>query len=53
LIDLLPLHPSLGVRTDDPTIRRLVATAYPYLVFYEIAGDEIVVHHIRHAAREA
>jgi hypothetical protein len=30
------LHPFIGARTDAPTIRRLVVTPYPYLVFYEI-----------------
>jgi toxin ParE1/3/4 len=25
---------------------------YPYLIFYEVAGDEIVVHAVRHGARD-
>ena len=50
-IDLLPLHPLIGGRTDDPTIRRLVVPAYPYLVFYEVGDNEIIVHNIRHSAR--
>ena len=50
-IDLLPSHPSMGVQTDDPTIRRLIVTPYPYFVFYEIGDDEIVIHHIRHSVR--
>jgi toxin ParE1/3/4 len=51
LIDQLPTYPSIGARTDDPTIRRLVVTPYPYLVFYEVADDEIIIHNIRHSAR--
>ena len=50
-IDLLPLHPFLGTRTDDPTIRRLVVTPYSYLVFYEVTEDEVIIHNIRHSAR--
>ena len=50
-IDLLPLHPFIGTRTDDPTIRRLVVTPYPYLVFYEATESEIVIHSVRHSAR--
>ena len=51
-VDLLPSLPWIGAKTDDPTIRRLTVRPYPYLVFYEIAGDEILVHSVRHAARE-
>jgi plasmid stabilization system protein ParE len=39
MIDLLPIYPFIGVRTDDPTIRRLTTTPYPYLVFYEVSSD--------------
>ena len=52
VISLLLTHPNIGVRTDDPTVRRLTTTPYPFVVFYEVAEDEIVVHAIRHAARD-
>lgn len=52
IIGLLLAHPDIGVRTDDPTIRRLSMPPYPYLVFYEATGTEIIVHAIRHAARD-
>ena len=52
IIGLLLAHPDIGVRMDDPTVRRLTIRPYPYLVFYEIAETEIIVHAIRHAARE-
>ena len=49
----LPLdHPFIGTRTDDSAIRRMVATPYPYLAYYEVAAGEIVIHTIRHAARD-
>src|SRR5262245_2921392 len=52
VLDLLPSYPRVGLQTDDPTIRRINTSPYPYLVFYEVAGDEIVVHAIRHGARD-
>ena len=52
VINLLPAHPEIGVQTVDPDIRRLTTLPYPYLIFYEIAGDDINVHTIRHAARD-
>ena len=51
-IDLLTSHPLMGGRTDDPIIRRLVVTPYDYLVFYEVGDDEIIIHNIRHSARD-
>jgi plasmid stabilization system protein ParE len=51
-VDLLPAHPLMGTTTDDSTIRRLVARPYPYLVFYEAGQNEIIIHSVRHAARE-
>jgi plasmid stabilization system protein ParE len=50
--DLLPLYPLAGAATDDPTIRRMIARPYPYLIFYEITDNEIVIHAVRHGARE-
>lgn len=52
IIDLLLSHPNVGSRTDDPTIRRLNTSPYPYLVFFEVAGDEIIIHAVRHGARD-
>jgi toxin ParE1/3/4 len=49
--DLL-LHPNIGRRTSDPTVRRMVATPYPYLIFYEATDAEVIIHAIRHAARD-
>lgn len=52
VISLLQGHPEIGLRTDDPDIRRLTTTPYPFLVFYEIGGQEIIIHAIRHGARD-
>ena len=52
LTDLLLLHPHIGRRTGDPAIRRMTTTPYPYLVFYEATETEIIIHAVRHAARD-
>ena len=51
VIELLVLHPHIGTRTDEPTIRRMTALPYPYLIFYEATETEVIIHAIRHAAR--
>lgn len=52
IIDLLVLYPGIGAHTDDPTIRRMAALPYPYLVFYETTETEIIIHAVRHTARD-
>jgi toxin ParE1/3/4 len=51
LTELLLLHPHIGRRTNDPAIRRMTTTPYPYLIFYEATETEIIIHAVRHAAR--
>jgi toxin ParE1/3/4 len=50
--DLLLRYPQAGAVTEDPTIRRVATRPYPYLVFYEVTDDEVIVHAVRHGARE-
>lgn len=52
LIELLSERPHLGKLTEDPTIRRMPTAPYPYLVFYEVTDNEIIVHAVRHGARD-
>jgi plasmid stabilization system protein ParE len=52
LIERLPDNPLIGKRTEDPTIRRLTAMPYPYLIFYEVTDAEIIIHAVRHGARD-
>ena len=52
VISLLLVHPEIGLQTDDPDIRRLTTTPYPYLIFYQIGSQEIIIHAIRHGARD-
>jgi hypothetical protein len=42
----------MGVRTGDPTIRRATTSPYPFLAFYEATETEIIIHAVRHAARD-
>ena len=51
--DLLLLHPNMGRRTSDPTIRRMRVMPYPYLICYEPTGTEIITHAVRHSARDS
>jgi plasmid stabilization system protein ParE len=41
----------MGARTSSKRLRRLIARPYPYLIFYEVSDDEIVIHGVRHSAR--
>jgi toxin ParE1/3/4 len=52
IIDLLLLHPAIGARTEDPAIRRMPTRPYPYVIFYEATETEIIIHAIRHSARD-
>jgi plasmid stabilization system protein ParE len=52
VINLLLQHPLIGTRTDDPVMRRIATPPYPYLVFYEPTDDELIIHAIRHSARD-
>jgi addiction module RelE/StbE family toxin len=51
-IGQLEMFPLIGRPTEDPSIRMFPIVRYPYLVFYEVAGGQVVIHHIRHARRE-
>lgn len=51
-IDRLADFPMLGRATDEPLVRVLPLTRYPYLIFYSVLKDEVVILHIRHGARQ-
>jgi len=52
LTGLLQRYPLAGAVTDDPAVRRIATTPYPYLIFYEATDDEIIIHAVRHGARD-
>jgi hypothetical protein len=39
------------VRTNEPDIRVLPPTRYPYRIYYTITADAVVILHVRHNAR--
>ena len=49
---LLVQHPHSGQLTSESGLRRIVTLPYPYLIFYEVTAEEVVVIGVRHAARE-
>ncbi len=51
-IDRLGDFPLLGRATDEPGVRVLPLTRYPYLIFYAVLADTVAILHIRHGARE-
>jgi toxin ParE1/3/4 len=51
VINLLSRYPHAGQLTTKGGLRRVVASPYPYLIFYRAAEDEIVIHGVRHGAR--
>ena len=48
---LLTHHPYAGQLTDLPGVRRLVVSPYPYLIFYRVTDDEVIVQRMRHTSR--
>jgi plasmid stabilization system protein ParE len=51
IVNLLQEHPNAGQLTSNGRLRRMVASPYPYLIFYEVTEGHIVIHGLRHAAR--
>jgi plasmid stabilization system protein ParE len=52
-IDLITAFPGAGRRLDQrPAVRVMPIGRYPYVVFYTLNADEIVILHVRHGARE-
>lgn len=52
VMELLLRHPNAGQLTNLKPMRRIVATPYPYLIFYEPHDEEIIVIGVRHGARD-
>ena len=43
--------PDMGYLTDEPAVRVVPLGRFPYLVFYTMADGDVVILHVRHAAR--
>lgn len=50
-IGWLRRFPYMAPATDEPNVRELTLSRHPYKIYYEIAGDEVSILHIRHARR--
>jgi toxin ParE1/3/4 len=51
IINLLLQHPQAGQMTSKGRLLRIIASPYPYLIFYSVSEDEIIIHGVRHGAR--
>ncbi|MBI3515977.1 MAG: type II toxin-antitoxin system RelE/ParE family toxin [Proteobacteria bacterium] len=53
LVELIGELPFIGHLTDEEGIRMMPVVRYPFLIFYAVSDttDEVVILHIRHAAR--
>jgi len=51
IINLLLQYPYAGQPMSKGRLRRVVTSPYPYLIFYQAADDEIIIHGVRHSAR--
>jgi toxin ParE1/3/4 len=50
---LIADFPGCGRQLDQrESVRAIPVTRYPYLIFYTVAEERVVVLHIRHAARK-
>jgi plasmid stabilization system protein ParE len=50
-IDALVAFPEMCPTIDGAGHRRLPVLRFPYVIFYRIAGNEILILHIRHTSR--
>lgn len=51
VIGVLTDFPRAGRTTSRQDVRRIVASPYPYLIFYRVLGGDVVIDAVRHAAR--
>lgn len=43
--------PEMAQAADEVGARRMPVGRFPFIVFYSIEGDEVVILHVRHGAR--
>jgi addiction module RelE/StbE family toxin len=51
ITSLLVEQPRMGQPTDLEGVRRILVSPYPYLIFYRVTEDAVIIMRIRHAAR--
>src|SRR5579863_10775983 len=50
-VDTLSFFTQIGRVVDNADHRRVPVLRYPYVIFYRIAGEELLILHIRHTSR--
>jgi toxin ParE1/3/4 len=52
-VALLAEFPGAGRALEQrPAVRLVPLGRYPYLIFYTVSGDELIILHVRHGARK-
>jgi plasmid stabilization system protein ParE len=51
-IEIIAQFPEMGRQQSVEGVRKTVARKYPYLIYYSLVADEIVVLTVQHSARE-
>jgi plasmid stabilization system protein ParE len=52
IIGMLADFPDVAQMSDEPGVRRIPVGRYPFLIFYTVDENEVVILHVRHAARQ-
>jgi addiction module RelE/StbE family toxin len=50
-VDTLAEIPEMAQVANEVGVRRMPITPYPYVIFYTVEANELVVLHVRHGAR--
>jgi toxin ParE1/3/4 len=50
-IETLGFFPQIGRLVDNAGHRRIPVVQYPYVIFYRIEADELLILHVRHTSR--
>ncbi len=49
---ILGRHPYLGQATDLDDVRRMIVSPFPYLIFYRVTADAVIIQRDRHTSRD-
>jgi len=49
---LISEHPRAAMATSRANTRRMVLSPYPYVLFFHIGPDEVIVSRLRHTSRK-
>jgi plasmid stabilization system protein ParE len=52
-VELIGDYPHVGRHSGEQDTRVLPVGRYPYLIYWSIEADEVVIVHVRHAARRS